>query len=213
LSGIIISVVNQKGGTGKTTVATNLSAYFAGQKKEVLLIDSDPQHSSLDWGGMRPESQPKIQTIGLPSKNLHREVESLRNKYDIIIIDSGGRVTATARSAVLVSDFLILPTLPSQPDILSTQEFLETVVEEVASIKKVQGAVLLNQDTPSTVVSKKAEEYVRQIGYPVFKNTIRNYVAFKEAFAAGLSVYEYDQNCKAADDFQKFFNELKKEIN
>jgi chromosome partitioning protein len=162
---------------------------------------------------MRPESRPKIQTIGLPSKNLHREVESLRNKYDIIIIDSGGRVTATARSAVLVSDFLILPTLPSQPDILSTQEFLETVVEEVASIKQVQGAVLLNQDNPSTVVSKKAEEYVRQIGYPVFKNTIRNYVAFKEAYAAGLSVYEYDQSSKAAEDFQKFFNELKKEIN
>ena len=77
----------------------------------------------------------------------------------------------------------------------------------------VQGAVLLNQDNPSTVVSKKAEEYVRQIGYPVFKNTIRNYVAFKEAYAAGLSVYEYDQNSKAAEDFQKFFNELKKEIN
>jgi chromosome partitioning protein len=207
-----MTVVNQKGGTGKTTVATNLSAYFAAQKKDVLLIDSDPQHSSLDWGAIRPESHPKIQTIGLPSKNLHREVESLRNKYDIIIIDSGGRVTATARSAVLVSDFLILPTLPSQPDILSTQEFLETVVEEVAALKKVQGAILLNQDNPSMIVSKKAEEYVRQIGYPVFKNTIRNYVAFKEAYAAGLSVYEYDQNSKAAEDFQKFFNELKKEI-
>ena len=57
---MIISVVNQKGGTGKTTVATNLAACFAGDGREVLVIDADPQQSSLDWRADRPEDQPPV---------------------------------------------------------------------------------------------------------------------------------------------------------
>src|SRR5712692_11487756 len=88
--GVIISVVNQKGGTGKTTVATNLAACFAGDGSEVLVIDADPQQSSLDWRADRPEDQPPVQAVGLPARNLHQEIEPFRRKYDVILIDGGG---------------------------------------------------------------------------------------------------------------------------
>ena len=120
---MIISVVNQKGGTGKTTVATNLAACFAGEGQEVLVIDADPQRSALDWRADRPGDQPQVQAVGLPARNLHQEIEPFRRKYDVILIDGGGRITATARAAVMAADFVIIPILPSKPDILSTQDF------------------------------------------------------------------------------------------
>ncbi len=60
---MILAVVNQKGGTGKSTVATNIAACFAAEGREVLLIDADPQHTALDWRADRPDNQPLLQTI------------------------------------------------------------------------------------------------------------------------------------------------------
>jgi len=208
----VIGVVNQKGGTGKTTISTNLAAGFANLKKDVLLIDADPQHSSLDWQSWRPEDKPHVQTIGLPSKNLHREIKGLRDKYDTIIIDCGGQVSATTRAAVMASDFLIVPTVPSQGDLLSTQNFFETVVEDVSALKEILGGILFNRDNPSTVISRRAGEYARELNYPIFKNQICQYVVYQEAYAAGMSVNEYSKNSKAAKEFNRFFAEVNKEI-
>lgn len=206
---MIISAVNQKGGTGKTTVATNLAACFAAEGRDVLLIDADPQRSALDWRADRPDDRPPVQTIGLPVRNLHREIDPFRRKYDVIIIDGGGRVNATARAAVMVADFVIIPTLPSKPDILSTQDFFTEVIEDVAAVRDVQGAVLINQLQAGTVVSRKSEEYLKGLGHPLFKTMLHQYVAYREAIAAGLSVIEYDRTSKAAQELATFFDELK----
>jgi chromosome partitioning protein len=144
----IIAVVNQKGGTGKTIVATNLATLFAGQQGEVLLVDADPQQSALKWQRDRPAHLPQVSVIGLPAPNLHREILRLQTKYGVILIDGGGRVTATARATVAVADFLLVPTLASLPDARSTQRFFAEVVEEVAAIKgRVSGAILLASST------------------------------------------------------------------
>ncbi len=207
---MIIGVVNQKGGTGKTTVATNLAACFAEEGRDVLLIDADPQRSALEWRADRPDEKPPLQTIGLPVKNLHQEIERFRRKYEVILIDGGGRITATARAAVMVADFVIIPILPSKPDILSTQDFFREVIDEVAALKKeVKGAILINQAQTGTHINRTAREHLTGLSYPLFETVLHFYVAYKEAIAAGLSVLEYDGKSKAAQEMAAFFAELK----
>jgi chromosome partitioning protein len=207
--GVIISVCNQKGGSGKTTTAVNLAACCAEEGIRTLLIDSDEQHSALAWKADRPEGLPEVTVIGLPVSNLLREVGAFSRDYGIVIIDGGGRITNTARLACRAADFLVIPTRPSKPDILSTREFLEKVVEEVRAIKPVTGGILITQMQGGTVVGKAAVKEIEQLGYPYFEAVIHNRVAYQEAMAAGMSVVEYDRASKAALETLAFFAELK----
>lgn len=205
---MIISVINQKGGTGKTTIATNLAVGFADAGQEVLLVDADEQGSALDWKAERPEERPYIQTVGLPVEHLHREVQPLAEKYDVVVIDGGGRITKTARAAVVAADFVVVPCLPSRPDIASTEDFFDKVIEVAASLKEVRGAILLNQVQPGTVLARRSLEYIHDLPYPSFMAVLHQYTAYREAIAFGLSVIEYDNTSKAAQEMHALYREL-----
>lgn len=206
----VISVVNQKGGTGKTTISVNLAACFASEGIDVLLVDADAQHSAMDWKADRSEELPNIHALHLPEKNLHREVQNLKQKYSLVIIDGGGRVTATARAAVASADFIIIPTLPSKLDMLSTEEFIDTVIDEVKAVKPgIAGGIILNQLQKGTAIGSMAMKHLEDLGYPLFDTALHLYVAYREAAASGKSVIEYDLKSKAAREITAFFKELK----
>lgn len=210
---MVISVVNQKGGTGKTTVATNLAATFTGDNKDILLIDADPQQSALDWQKDRPEDLPHVSVVGLPYANLHREVNRLIKKYDLIIIDGGGRVTASARAAISCADFILVPTLASKPDALSTQKFFNEVVEEFVAIKgKVLGAILFTMLKTGAVFNLSGQEQIRKLGYPVLDTVIYHRITYQEAISKGLSVIEYSPKSKASGEIRSLYKELQEII-
>ena len=206
---MVICVVNQKGGTGKSTIATNLAAHITCCGKNVLLVDADPQATALDWAAVRNGTTPHVTVIGLPTRNLHQEIKVLKDKYDLIIIDGGGRITETARAAVAVADFIIVPTRPSQPDVASTQGFFEQVVREVVSIKgEVKGAIVVTMSKRGTVIGQKSEDYLHSLGYPVFDAILHDSVVYQEALARGLSVVEHDRTHKAAQEIEAFVAEV-----
>jgi chromosome partitioning protein len=206
---MIMAVVNQKGGTSKTTVATNLAALFAGQGADVLLVDADPQQSALEWHRDRPAHLPHVSVVGLPAPNLHHEIPRLHTKYPVILIDGGGRVTATARATVAVADFLLVPTLASVPDTRSTQRFFQEVVDEVASIRgRISGAILCTMLKTGTSFNLSGHTQIKALGYPVLETVLYHRITYQEAIAQGMSVVEYDAKSKAAEEMRALFREL-----
>lgn len=210
--GVVIAVCNQKGGTGKSTMAVHLAVCFATAGQRTVLIDTDPQASALAWKADRPDTLPGVQVIGLPAPNLHKELAALQGDYDVILIDGGGRITATARAACAVADFLIIPTRPSKPDLLSTTDFLQTVVDEVRALRPVVGGILITQMQVGTVVGKAAFAEIHTLGYPVFETIIHTRVAYQEAMAAGMSVVEYATDSKAAQEIRALFDEVREAL-
>lgn len=208
---MIIAVVNQKGGCGKSTIATNLAALFAKEGREVMLVDADPdQHSSMNWCADRSESWPKIHASSLPARNLRREAESIRKKWDVVIIDGGARVTEHAHAAVAAADWLVIPVRPSKVDLDATAQFLDVVQSDMATRDTLQGGLLINQIQEGTAIGNAALQQIEEWEFPIFKSRLHSYVAFTEALWQGQSVAEYQPRGKAAADMVGFYKELKK---
>lgn len=210
---MIIAVVNQKGGCGKTTIATNLAALFATEGKEILLVDADPeQRSAMNWCADRPDYLPRIHSSSLPARNLRKDADAIRQKWEIVIIDGGARVTEHAHAAVAAADWLIIPVKPSKVDLDATAQFLDIVQSDMAKRDDLSGGLLINQLQEGTAVGKAARSQLAEWEFPIFDSYLHSYVAFSEAVWQGQSVVEYQPKGKAASDMTAFFTELKRAI-
>jgi chromosome partitioning protein len=137
---VIVAVINQKGGAGKTTIALNLAAVLASEGRRVLLIDADPQQTAQDWAAVR-ERPPPFQVVGLSKPVLHRDLPPLAADYDHVVIDGAPRNYEVARSAIAAADLVLIPVQPSGADFWASRETVG-LVKEAHSFKETQKAVL-----------------------------------------------------------------------
>lgn len=206
---MIISVLNQKGGSGKSTLSTNLAAMFAADGKEVLLVDGDPQQqTALNWVGDRSESLPKIHGCMITAQNLLKEASILRQKWEIVIVDGGARIGEYSYAGVNVSDFVIIPCRPSRLDLDSSAGFIEAVKQDMTRRSNLGAGILLTMVQPQTTVAAVARKQLSEWSFPVFETEIGHRVSFVEAAWNGLSVLEHDPKGQAASDIRAFYKEL-----
>jgi chromosome partitioning protein len=204
---MIISVLNQKGGVGKTTIAIHLAVAFAKKKKRVLLVDADPQGSSLDWSASR-ESQTSLPVIGLPKAILHKELPKMQSDYDLIVIDGSPRVYDVARSALMASDIVLIPVQPSPYDVWAAKEIVD-LLEEIRPFKEsLKNAFVINRKIVNTAIGRDVNDALAEYNIPVLKSQVCQRVGFAESAASGQTVIETDPNSLAS----KEVNNLVKEI-
>jgi len=204
---MIIALLNQKGGVGKTTLAVHIAEALTRTGKSVLLVDADPQGSALDWSEARPEN-PSFPVIGLPKSNLHKELPALAKNYDAVLIDGPPRVNEIARAAIMASDIVLIPVQPSPYDVWAAKEIVDLLNEASTFKENIKSAFVINRKIVNTAIGRDVGEALAGYNLPVLDTAIGQRVAFAESAAQGLTVMDTEPNGIAAKEIESLIRDL-----
>jgi chromosome partitioning protein len=191
-----------KGGSGKTTIATNLAVMRAGAGRDVLLVDADEQESATIFTAIRKREhteRPQYTSIILRDSQVRTELERMRDKYNDIIVDTGGRDTRSQRASLSLADMLLLPFNPRSLDIW-TLENVEKLLEDMRTINpRLRAVSFLYRADPVGTDNQESRDILADVtGIEFAGVTIVNRKAFGKAVALGLSVMELRQSDRKA---------------
>lgn len=204
---MIVGVLNQKGGVGKTTLSVNLAACLARTGARVLLIDADPQGSSLDWAAAR-QGEPLFSVVGFPRATIHKEIAQLGQGYDHIIIDGPPRVTDLARSAIMASDIVVIPVQPSPYDIWAAEEVVKLITEARVYKENIKSVFVVNRKITNTAIGRDVREALAAYPIHVLDASVAQRVVFAEAAAQGQAIFEIDPTGPAVAEMEAVAAEL-----
>lgn len=202
---VVITVAQQKGGAGKTTLAANLAAALA-EGARVAVLDIDPQRSLARWHGLRAGRRgvPEIALSDLSGWRLAGEIDRLRREHDVLVVDSPPQVESDAKAAIRAADLVLVPVQPSPPDLWASEGTLRLARDEKRAFR-----LVLNRTPASGSLRAAVEAEMARQGLPVLSATLGNRVGFAGAFAKGLGVTEMAPRSVAAQELRAVLEEIR----
>ena len=198
----IITVANQKGGSGKTTVSMQLAGTLARRSYRVLVVDADPQATATRWAASASDEIPfPASVVGLSAANekVHREVRKFINDYSVIIIDCPPAADSQVpQSALLVADLVLVPIIPSPLDMWAAVG-IKQVIANVSEINDtLQARLLLNHCQPRTTLAQEAQEILPAFGIETAISKLCHRQVYRQAAVFGKTVHDFGRKAAAA---------------
>ena len=206
----VIAVLNQKGGSGKTTIATHLARSLQLDGASVLLVDSDPQGSARDWAAVRDE-QP-VTVVGIDRPTIERDLKHIARK-DFVVIDGAPQAADLAVSALKAADFVLIPVQPSPYDIWATADLVGLVKQRMELTDgRLQAAFVVSRAIKGTRIGAEAVDALAGYELPVLETRITQRVVYPGTAAAGTTVLDADPGGAAAAEVRALCVELKENL-
>ncbi|WP_270938545.1 ParA family partition ATPase [Falsiroseomonas oryzae] len=194
----VVAVAQRKGGVGKSTLAANLAAAFAGLGERVALLDTDPQKTLSHWHAARGKAGSRASVLDFEAPagwRVPATCDKLRRSHDIVLLDTPPHDDTDARIAIRAADLVLVPLQPSPADLWATGATLD-----LAKAEKRPVAVALNRVPAQGKLAGEVAEALREKGLRLIDAPIGNRSGFATAFAAGLGVTEAAPRSLAADE-------------
>ena len=207
----VIAVLNQKGGAGKTTIATHLARALQIGGAEVLLIDSDPQGSARDWAAVREEQPPSVAGIDRPT--IERDLKNIARK-DFVVIDGAPQAADLAVSAIKAANFILIPVQPSPYDIWATADLVDLVKQRIeVTDGKLRAAFVVSRAIKGTKIGSEITDALTGYGLPVLASRITQRVGYPGSAAVGSTILDLEPDSEAAREVMALADEIKQILN
>ena len=206
----VIAVLNQKGGSGKTTIATHLARALQLAGADVLLVDSDPQGSARDWAAVR-EDQP-LTVVGIDRPTIDRDLKQVARK-DFVVIDGAPQAADLAVSAIKAADFVLIPVQPSPYDIWATADLVELVKQRIeVTDGRLQAAFVVSRAIKGTRIGGEVTVAAGGDGLPIPASRLTPRGSYPGTAAAGTTVMESEPDSDAAAEVHALATEIKQKL-
>jgi chromosome partitioning protein len=203
----VIALVGNKGGAGKTTLCINLASGLL-RRRSTLLLDADPQRSSLQWRDIADRDD-RVDVVDAV-EDVAATVSRYRDDYDYLVIDCPPSAqSAQTRLALSCSDIAVIPVLPSPLDLWASVH-VEQELDWAQSVNpNIQALLVVNQLEPRTRLSKLMHDALAEIELPVANTAINRRMAYRNAMLQGCSVLDAGASARsAADEINQLIEEV-----
>lgn len=209
MSAITITIAQQKGGAGKTTLAAHFLAAAREKQWQASGIDIDPQGSLSQWyeERRRVKDDPLLRFVSVPGWRVRSEIDLMKRASDVIIIDSPPHADIEAKIAIRSADLVVIPVQPSPMDVWATKAILKLAREEKKEI-----LLVLNRVPPRANLTAGMLEKLRELEVQIADNDIGNRTLFASAMTEGLTAMETETSSIAANEMRRLFDEIMERI-